>query len=91
MSTPLVASNTAALRTPHVQQSLINGRLTGRKGIDMRAASAVSRRNMLAATARVVQLLKEPAIALVLGRGVSKSYEDLKRSELFIEQSESQS
>lgn len=42
----LKSSNTSAVWTPHVQETLINGVLQGRKQNDPRGASAVSRKRM---------------------------------------------
>ncbi len=81
-STPLIASNISALYTPHVQQSLIGGRLAGRRAIDARSASAVSRRNMWASTARVVGLLETASIARAMTGGEGKSYSGLKADSL---------
>ena len=78
-STPLVASNISTLSTPHFQQTLIGGRLSGRKNGDLRAASAVSRRNLWKAVAQVVTVLGVPALEQALA---GSTYEGLKESAL---------
>ncbi|KAI9852381.1 MAG: hypothetical protein M1838_000903 [Thelocarpon superellum] len=79
---PLVASNISAVYTPHIQQTLIGGRLAGRKATDLRGASAVSRRGLWSAVAQVVALLGLPALQAAVSGGQGAKYGALKDHEL---------
>ena len=82
MSFPLVPSNISALYTPRTQQTIIRGRLAGRKKPDLRAASAVSRRGLRSAAAHVIAALGMPALERAVRGGVSGSYSGFKGDEM---------
>lgn len=77
-----IPSNISCVCTPHLQQTLIGGRLPGRKRGDVRAASAISRRGMWSAAARVIALLGLPTLEAALAGGPDRSYRGLKEHEL---------
>lgn len=75
-------SDLSALWTPHKQEILINGVLQGRKQLDPRGASCVSRRSMWALARDVADLAEEGGIqtAHALERSTSKTYAEFKLS-----------
>ena len=75
-------SNIAALWTPRLQETIINGVLQGRKQSDPRGASAVCRARMWKAALDTIALLALPALAHILS---TSRHSHLSASDLFEE------
>ena len=73
------SSNVSALRTPNLQQTLINGVLQGRKRIDPKGGSAVCRLRIWGAVLDVLKILAIPAFDCAM---TSSRYIDLKETQV---------
>ena len=73
------SSNKSAAWTRHIQQTLVNGVLQGRKQTDIRGASAASRLNMLRTVAEVAAGLALPRLQHV---ACAKTYAGVKQNDL---------
>lgn len=76
----LVSSNLSALYTPRRQEVLINGVLQGRKQIDPKGASCVSRRRMWEGVLEVAAMANLPALESVSSK--ERKYGDLKEHQM---------
>jgi tRNA-specific adenosine deaminase 1 len=73
-----VSSNLSAVYTPRRQEVLINGMLQGRKAVDPRGASCVSRRVMWASVLELAVRLGIPALVAALEKA---TYAEVKAAE----------
>ncbi|CZT15690.1 related to tRNA-specific adenosine deaminase 1 [Ramularia collo-cygni] len=77
---PNVSSNLSAVYTPTRREILVNGVLQGRKQLDPKGASCVSRRKMWMSVLDVALLVGLPALTSALGK---RTYSEMKASGIF--------
>ncbi|KAL1654003.1 hypothetical protein SLS61_003405 [Didymella pomorum] len=73
-----VPSNLSAVFTPSWQETLIGGVLQGRKQMDPRGASKISRKNMWMLAAQIARIASAPAVLEALTQAL---YQDVKTHE----------